>query len=176
MQMDAGLDTGDILYQSTCAILADDTSTTLYDKLAQLGINALLSTLQQLENNSVTPQKQDNTQATYAKKLTKAEAKLDWSLSAMQLERYIRAFNPWPISFFNLQGEIIKVLRATAADQAHSAIPGTILHANKQGIQVATAHGVLTLLELQPPGKRSMSVQDLLNSRHQQFKVGNLLS
>ena len=94
MKMDVGLDTGDMLYKLACPITSDDTSATLYDKLADLGPQGLIETLQQLADNTAKPEVQDDALATYAEKLSKEEARLDWSLSAAQLERYIRAFNP----------------------------------------------------------------------------------
>ena len=99
MQMDVGLDTGDMLYKLSCPITAEDTSGTLYDKLAELGPQGLITTLKQLADGTAKPEVQDETLVTYAEKLSKEEARIDWSLSAAQLERCIRAFNPWPMSW-----------------------------------------------------------------------------
>lgn len=172
MQMDVGLDTGDMLYKVSCPILPTDTSATLYDKLAGLGPEALLTTLEQLSQSSVTPEKQDDRLATYAEKLSKEEARLDWALPAVQLERCVRAFNPWPVSFFIIEGQPVKVWQAQAINKQIAATPGTVLQADKQGIQVATAAGILNITELQPAGKKSMSAQDLLNSRREWFVAG----
>lgn len=176
MQMDVGLDTGDMLYKLSCPITADDTSATLYDKLAQLGPQGLIETLQQLAEGRARPQVQDETLATYAEKLSKEEARIDWSLSACELERCIRAFNPWPMSYLMVDEQPVKVWKALALDINSDAAPGTIIDATKRGIQVATGEGVLNLESLQPAGKKAMSAQDLLNSRREWFIPGNTLS
>ncbi|MBG6246000.1 methionyl-tRNA formyltransferase [Candidatus Symbiopectobacterium sp. 'North America'] len=176
MQMDAGLDTGAMLHKLSCPITPQDTSASLYDRLAELGPQGLLTTLASLAQGTAVAEKQNDSLATYAEKLSKEEAKLDWSLSAEQLERCIRAFNPWPVSYITIDEQPVKVWKASALDADHSAQPGTIISADKQGIQVATAQGVLNLLQLQPAGKKPMSVQDLLNSRREWFTPGNLLA
>lgn len=175
MQMDVGLDTGDMLYKLSCPITAEDTSATLYDKLAQLGPQGLLATLTQIATGTATPEIQDETQVTYAEKLSKEEALLDWSLPAEQLERCIRAFNPWPMSYFVIEDQPVKVWKASVINSQAKAKPGTIIEANKQGIQVATAEGILNLESLQPAGKKAMNAQDLLNSRREWFTPGNRL-
>lgn len=175
MQMDAGLDTGDMLLKAKCPITAEDTSASLYDKLALLGPNALLETLTLITTGKAIAKKQDESQVTYAEKLSKQEAKLDWTLSAQQLERCVRAFNPWPISYFELNDEPIKVWQANVINQQSNQAPGTILQANKQGIQIATADGIINLTQLQPAGKKPMSAADILNSRQSWFTIGRLL-
>ena len=176
MQMDVGLDTGDMLYKLSCPITDEDTSATLYDKLAELGPKGLIDTLQQLADNRVQPEVQDEALVTYAEKLSKEEARLDWSLSAAQLERCIRAFNPWPMSWLEIDGQPVKVWQASVIAGPVNAAPGTIVEANKQGIQVATVEGILNLESLQPAGKKAMSAQDLLNSRREWFTPGNSLA
>lgn len=176
MQMDVGLDTGDMLYKLSCPITAQDTSATLYAKLAELGPQGLLATLQQLAQGSAQPQVQDEARATYAEKLSKEEARIDWSLSAAQLERCIRAFNPWPMSWFMIDDQPVKIWQASVIPSATGAEPGTILDVSKAGIQIATADGILNLESLQPAGKKAMSAQDLLNSRREWFVPGNLLA
>ncbi len=103
MQMDEGLDTGDMLHKVYCDILPTETSTSLYNKLAELAPSALIDVLDNLENSKFIAEKQDGSQSNYAEKLSKEEAQLDWSLPAMQLERNIRAFNPWPIAYFSTE-------------------------------------------------------------------------
>ncbi|MEX5413533.1 methionyl-tRNA formyltransferase [Atlantibacter hermannii] len=176
MQMDVGLDTGDMLYKLACPITPDDTSASLYDKLAELGPQGLIETLQLLASGKASPEVQDESRVTYAEKLSKEEALLDWSLSAAQLERCIRAFNPWPMSYFMMDGQPVKVWKASVLETGFNAAPGTILEADKQGIQVATAQGILNLEELQPAGKKAMKAQDLLNSRKAFFAPGNRLA
>ncbi|MCZ4060044.1 methionyl-tRNA formyltransferase [Pantoea sp. LMR881] len=174
MQMDVGLDTGDMLYKLACPITPEDTSATLYDKLAQLGPQGMLDTLAQLASSLAQPEKQDEASANYAEKLSKEEARLNWQLSAVQLERCIRAFNPWPVSFFIIDGQPVKVWKATVLPHANKQ-PGEIIAADKSGIQIATADGVLNLLQIQPSGKKPMSAQDLLNSRREWFEPGTIL-
>ncbi|MFL4214269.1 methionyl-tRNA formyltransferase [Enterobacter mori] len=176
MKMDVGLDTGDMLFKLACPITNEDTSATLYDKLADLGPQGLIETLQQLAENTATPEVQDEALVTYAEKLSKEEAQLDWSLSAAQLERCIRAFNPWPMSWMMIDDQPVKVWKASVIDGDTSEEPGTIIEASKQGIQVATAKGILNLESLQPAGKKAMSAQDLLNSRREWFIPGNRLA
>ncbi|MBH1932672.1 methionyl-tRNA formyltransferase [Serratia rubidaea] len=175
MQMDVGLDTGDMMHKIACPIEATDTSASLYDKLAELGPQGLLATLQQMADGTAQREVQDEALVTYAEKLSKEEARLDWRLSAAQLERCVRAFNPWPISYFTVDEQPVKVWQAQALTGSNGAEPGTILQADKHGIQVATAEGILCLTQLQPAGKKPMSAQDLLNSRREWFTPGNRL-
>ncbi|MEI9484342.1 methionyl-tRNA formyltransferase [Enterobacter cancerogenus] len=176
MKMDVGLDTGDMLYKLSCPITPEDTSATLYDKLAELGPQGLIKTLEQLAEGTAKPEVQDEALMTYAEKLSKDEALLDWTLPAAQLERCIRAFNPWPVSWMVIDDQPVKVWKASVIESHVQAAPGTIVEANKQGIQVATADGILNLESLQPAGKKAMSVQDLLNSRREWFIPGNRLA
>ncbi|TNH09463.1 methionyl-tRNA formyltransferase [Testudinibacter sp. TR-2022] len=180
MQMDIGLDTGDMLHKVRCPLAADETSTSLYQKLAQIAPNALLEVLNGLQSSKFKPEKQDEAHSNYAQKLSKEEAKLDWQLSAAQLERCIRAFNPWPISYLvtqdgNQQTQSVKVYQAQVLPSVEKQ-PGTILAADKQGIQIATADGVLNLTLLQPAGKKPMTAQELLNSRRDWFPIGTVLA
>lgn len=180
MQMDAGLDTGDMLHKVFCDIDLQDTSADLYHKLAEIAPNALIEVLNHLTDGTFIAEPQDDTQSNYAEKLSKEEAKLDWQLSAAQLERNIRAFNPWPMAYLQLTDEqgnpqTLKVYQATVLPSV-SQIPGTIISADKNGIQIATADGVLNLLQLQPAGKKPMSAQDLLNGRADWFAVGKVLA
>lgn len=176
MQMDAGLDTGAMLLKLACPISATDTSATLYDRLAALGPQGMLETLSQLSQGSATPQPQDESLATYAEKLSKEEARLDWSLSAAQLERCIRAFNPWPVSYFSIDDQPIKVWLASVLPHQPGYQPGEIVQADKNGIQIATAQGILNIHTLQPAGKKAMSAQDILNSRREWFTPGTRLA
>lgn len=166
MQMNSGLDCGDILCQRSCPISATDTSATLYQKLIPPGTQALLSTLEQLMQGRLTPQIQDEHQACYAHKLDKQEARLNWQLSASQLERCVRAFNPWPVSHLLLGDEQIKVWQASVTP-ALPVMPaaGTVISADKRGIAIACGQDVLNLHTVQPAGKKAMSVADFLNSR-----------
>ncbi|MBF0752018.1 MULTISPECIES: methionyl-tRNA formyltransferase [unclassified Pasteurella] len=180
MQMDEGLDTGDMLHKVYCDILPTETSASLYDKLAELAPPALIEVLDQLETGKFIAEKQDNSQSNYADKLSKEEAKLDWSLSATQLERNIRAFKPWPMAYFSTEDkagspQTLKVYQAEVLSHQDKPV-GMILCADKTGIQIATAEGVLNILQLQPAGKKPMSAQDLLNGRADWFPVGKVLA
>lgn len=175
MQMDVGLDTGDMLYKLACPITAEDTSATLYDKLASLGPQGLIETLKQLASGTAVPEAQNESLATYAEKLSKDEARVDWTLPAVQLERCIRAFNPWPMSWFEVDGQPVKIWTASVIPGNTDAEAGTLLDASRQGIQVATGDGIINLLSLQPAGKKAMSAQDLLNSRREWFIPGRRL-
>lgn len=175
MKMNVGLDTGDVLHKSVYDIKPDDTSMTLYKELSVIGSEALLKTLQELADNNVRVEIQNEQQATYAEKLTKKEAKLDWSLPALQLERCIRAFNPWPVSYFIVDKYLIKVWKAQVLTSINNFKPGTIINADKKGIQVATAKDVLNIIKLQIAGKRAMSASCMLNARRQWFTIGRRL-
>lgn len=180
MQMDIGLDTGDMLSIKTCPIAATDTSATLYNKLADIGPAALTETVNDIAAGQINPQKQDDEQACYAKKLSKEEALIDWQLSATTLERCIRAFNPWPVSYLSIddngKAKNVKVWQANVVNESTDATPGTVLAANKAGIQVATADGqILNITSLQPPGKKPMAAHEFLNARAGWFSVGQLV-
>lgn len=176
MQMDVGLDTGDMLLKTYLPIEDDDTSATLYEKLALQGPDALLQALEGLANGTLTAEKQDEALANYAEKLSKEEARLDWSKSATQLWQEVRAFNPWPVSYFEHQGNTIKVWQTQVSTTSSNAAPGTIISASKKGIEVATGDGVLTLLSMQLPGKKPLSVADILNARGDWFTPNTRLN
>ena len=174
-QMDEGLDTGDMLKIATLPIEATDTSATMYDKLADLGPDALLDCLRDIANGTAIATKQDDSLANYAKKLGKEEACIDWSMDAVAIERCIRAFNPWPMSHFTVAEHTIKVWQAEVVEMAEPAPAGTILQADKHGIVIATGAQALRLLMLQPPGKKAMQAHELLNSRRDWFEVDTTL-
>ncbi|WP_210449772.1 methionyl-tRNA formyltransferase [Vibrio crassostreae] len=176
MQMDIGLDTGDMLSIATLPIEATDTSASMYEKLAGLGPDALVECLSDIASGKAVAEKQDDELANYAKKLSKEEARINWSDDAAHIERCVRAFNPWPMSHFEAAENSIKVWQSRVAGQASDKPAGTILQADKTGIYVATGQGVLVLEQLQVPGKKAMSVQDILNSRASWFEVGTQLS
>ncbi|QKG46765.1 methionyl-tRNA formyltransferase [Providencia rettgeri] len=176
MQMDAGLDTGDMLYKAICPINPSDTSASLYDKLAIIGPEALIHTVEMLSSGQCTAEKQDDSLANYAEKLSKEEARINWQDDAVHIERYIRAFNPWPMSYFMVEEQLIKVWQAEALEEAHDKQPGTIISADKKGICIATGNGILNITQLQPPGKKAMSAQDILNSRREWFTPEQVLA
>lgn len=176
MQMDIGLDTGDMLSIATLPIEATDTSASMYNKLAELGPVALVDCLSTIANGTAVAQKQNDELANYAKKLSKEEAKIDWTMDADAIERCVRAFNPWPMSHFSVEDKAIKVWQSRVETYTGNATPGTIIQADKTGIYVATGSNAIVFEQLQVPGKKAMGVQDILNSRKEWFEVGNTLN
>lgn len=178
MQMDEGLDTGAMLLKQTVAIEADDTGDSIREKLSVAGQSALLTTLARLAESrnysSLNPQTQDDAEACYASKLHKQEAAIDWQQSATDIVNKIRAFNSSNVTYSQLDDERIKIWRATLSDQTseQNVPPGTILHADKQGIVVNTGQGRIAITQLQLPGGKVLSCQDILNSRASMFAVG----
>lgn len=173
MQMDEGLDTGDMLDIATLPVAHDDTSASLYDKLAELGPNALVRVVDNL--SSFTPKKQNEAEASYAKKLSKDEARMNWQLSAAQLDRNVRAFNPWPVAWTVAEDHNIKIWQVTVLSEHVDTPPGTVIRADKKGIVVATGKGLLSINRLQIPGKKAMSAADVMNARGAWFTPGTLL-
>jgi methionyl-tRNA formyltransferase len=166
MQMEAGLDTGPMLHALKIPILLDDTGGSLHDRLAELGARALLESLNGIADGSLLPQPQDDGLATYAKKLGKQEALIDWTRTVAEIDRQIRAFNPWPVAQCKFQDNVMRIWQARPLDSTtpDGAQPGQVLEAGKGGIDVATGAGVLRIIELQMPGKRAMSAADFLNA------------
>jgi len=166
MQMDAGLDTGAMLALAAIPIHAHDTAASLHDRLAEIGAPLLVSTLAKLERGDITPQAQDNALATYATKLKKEEAQLNWSADAAQLARRVRAFNPWPVAHTTLDKQTLRLWGAHAEGGASASLsPGTVLSADADGVRVQCATGVLCITQLQLEGGKVLDARNFLNGR-----------
>jgi len=155
MQMDEGLDTGAMLIKKICPITVRDTAQTLHDKLAILGAQAIIVALDKVDQGSLTGVLQDTAQATYAAKISKAESLLDWTQSATQLQRAIRAYNPAPAAHSSLRGTTIKIWQASVSLEGHGEA-GMVIDVNKQGIVVACGQGALCLEVLQKPNSKAL--------------------
>jgi methionyl-tRNA formyltransferase len=165
MGMEAGLDTGPMYLTRRMAIDPRETAGTLHDKLAALGAEALMAALPGILDGSLTPVTQDDGLATYAKKLGKEEALIDWHRPAREIDRMIRAFDPWPVAETRLGGTTLRLWGSELPGLTTSAGPGRVIATGKAGIDVATGDGVLRLTRLQPPGKRPMGAAEFLNAR-----------
>ena len=171
MQMDAGLDTGAMLTITRCTIDANETSGSLYNKLAAMGGPALLGTLDKIEAGTAVATAQDNDQSTYAEKIDKIEALINWSESAAMIDRRIRAFNPFPAAYTEIGDQRVKIWGAQVASE-QQASPGQILAADNNGLLVACGQGCLLLTEIQLAGKSRMPVSEILRSRAELFAPG----
>lgn len=165
MQMDAGLDTGDMLLKKVIPITDQDTSASLHDQLAELGAVALLEVLEGLSMGIVTTEVQDESLVTYAEKLTKAEALIDWNQPADVISRQIRGLNPWPVAQTSHLGEPLRIWMAQSIKANHEANPGTVVIEGPEGIDVATGEGLLRVTRLQLPGGKPLEARDFLNGR-----------
>jgi methionyl-tRNA formyltransferase len=165
MQLDAGLDTGPILLERRWRIGSDDTAGDLHDALSELGAGALIDALDGLAAGTIEARAQPVEGACYAPKIEKREAPLDWTASAIRLDRQVRAFNPWPVAETRLAGESLRVLHARVVEATgNSAAPGTLLGIADDGLHVACGDGVLAIRELQRAGKRPVSARDFANA------------
>ena len=173
MRMEAGLDTGPMLLKVSTPISTQDSGGSLHDRLAALGPPAVIEAISGLAAGTLQGGVQDDSLATYAHKLNKDEARLDWSRPAIELERLVRAFHPWPICHSTLNGEALKVHAAQMGEG--SGAPGTILAADKSGLTVACGMGALRLTRLQLPGGKALNFSDVYNSRREQFDAGLVL-
>ncbi len=165
MRMETGLDTGPVYAEARLAIAPGTTGGELHRRLSVLGARLLAEHLDALLAGRLEAKPQDPARACYAAKLEKAEAELDWNRPAIELERQVRAFNPWPVAQTRCEEAVLRIWRATAEAGAAEAAPGTVLAEGRDGILVACGEGRLRLTELQPPGKRAMTAADFVNAR-----------
>jgi methionyl-tRNA formyltransferase len=167
--MDAGLDTGPMLVRRTMRIAADDTAGSLHDRLSLQGASVIVEALEGLESGKLTPQAQPAEGVTYAAKLEKSEARIDWNARAIEIERKVRAFNPWPIAETMYNGEQLRVLRAKAEPGEESSRlagqpPGTVLLISDEAVVIQCGLGRLALYEVQRAGRRAVTARDFANA------------
>lgn len=175
MQMDEGLDTGPMLATATCDIDNEDNAGTLESKLAVLGPPTLVGVLDDIQKASSSAVQQNDCLATYARKISKAEARIDWGVPADTVARMIRAFNPAPVAYTTLGAERLRIWFAAPVPGASDAPPGTVLSCDNSAIRVACENSILALTKLQLPGGKPMAVGDLLRGRGDQFAIGTRL-
>jgi methionyl-tRNA formyltransferase len=171
MQMDTGLDTGPVLLQWRCEISRDYTGGRLHDELSVLGASALLAALDGLERGSLTGVPQPQEGATYAAKIDKTESRIDWRRDALDIERKVRAFNPWPVAETTLEGEQLRIFAARAESSSYeipnapkSSDPGSIISVQDDFMRVVCGTGALAVTHVQRPGRRVIPVRDLSHS------------
>ncbi|VEB35487.1 methionyl-tRNA formyltransferase [Legionella cherrii] len=172
MQMDVGMDTGAMLRKVSCSLSASETAQSLHDKLAQISAQPLLQTLDELANQTIQPEIQNNELATYAHKINKEDACINWQHSAIEIDRLIRAFNPWPIAYTTFEHEILRIHQAQIVALQAQQAPGTVVHLDKKGMLVATGDQGLLIEKIQFPGGKVISIADWLNSSKSQARVG----
>jgi methionyl-tRNA formyltransferase len=175
MAMDVGLDTGDMFCKVSCPITSEDTASSLHDTLAHLSADPLLRTLDLLANHNEQTESQNNELVTYAPKINKEDACIQWHDSAVAIDQMIRAYNPWPIAYTSFAGNVIRIYQAQIVDRECSQAPGTIVNIDKTGILVATRNKSVLIEKIQFPGAKAISVADWLNSGKTQLQTGFVL-
>jgi methionyl-tRNA formyltransferase len=168
MQMDEGLDTGDILHQQTCQISPADTTGSLFESLAQIGSDCILKTLELIDTSHLQPVKQTVAGVSYAHKIQKTEALIKWNKPVLDIDRKIRAFNPAPVAYMQYAGLAVRIWAAKILQQdTRNIVPGTIIGNSASGLDIATADQALRILKLQLPGKKVMDYRDFYNGNPQ---------
>lgn len=176
MQMDEGLDTGAMLLKTITPIHDDDTGGSLHDRLATMGGEAIVKAMALLEKGELSGEAQNDDQACYAHKLSKEEGHIDWQQDAAAIERLVRAFNPWPGTYTDLDDQRIRIHEARALADASAEAPGTVIRREREGIDVACGEGTLRITRLQLPGARAQSINDLINGGKQLLLPGQELN
>lgn len=175
MQMDVGMDTGNMLAKIACPLDPQETAGSLHDKLAQIAAEPLLRTLDLVAEQQAQAEIQNNDLATYAAKINKEDAHIKWQQSAKEIDQVIRAFNPWPIAYTAVNNEFMRIYQARILDSKSESQPGTVLKIEKSGLSVATASNDLLIEKIQFPGGKAMAVADWLNASKAQLYVGLIL-
>lgn len=170
IKMNQKMDAGPILQQEKYDLSGTETSGELHDQLSQLGARLLLTTLNQLEKNNIVPIPQDDKQATFARKIEKQEAMIDWKKSAVDIFNQIRAFNPWPIATTHLLNQSLRIFKAAVSNKKTNVQPGTFLGFENNALCIATGNGILEIQSLQLPGKKEMSASDFMHGHAQLLK------
>lgn len=177
MQMDKGLDTGDMLSKLHCPITEQDTSASLHDQLAELGAQQISGLLDDLDANRLTAEKQSEETVCYAEKLSKQEGLIDWQLPATQINQTIRAFNPWPVAHTHVKDEVVRIWQSQPCSYQSDLPPGSLVAIeNSEALIIATGSGCVALTKLQFPGGKPLRVDQILNAKRDKFVVGRLLS
>jgi methionyl-tRNA formyltransferase len=171
MQMDVGLDTGPMLLERVTPIDARETGGTLHDRLSTLGAQAILEAIETIAAGTATPRQQPKEGATYAAKIKKEEALIDWSKSAKEIDRHVRAFNPWPIAETRWNGQQLRVWEASPTSKQTNGAPGTVIATSSDGIEVATGNGTLQLTRVQAAGRKAMPAADFLKANRPEGAV-----
>ena len=172
MQMEAGLDTGPVLLESRLNIQQNDTSASLHDSLSALGAKSLLDCLNSLSKRLENAREQNHDDACYAHKITKAEATINWSESANQIDQKIRAFNPWPICQSSCQSQRLRIWQAEPIKLSHSSKPGTVLSIDKDSLKIACGENTLNITVIQRDGSKPVPIKDFINST--KIKIGDI--
>lgn len=163
MQMDPGLDTGDMLERTEVPLAPDETGGSLFDKLSRAGAELLIRTLHKLETGALEPEKQPEESPTpYARMIRKEDGRIDWNMEAEAIERRVRGLNPWPSAYTSLNGKTLKIWRAEVLPRDSEKAPGTVAEAGKNGLDVQTGKGMLRILEVQLEGKKRMDTDAFL--------------
>ncbi len=173
MQMDEGMDTGDILFTKVVPVAADETGGSLFDKLASAGAELIVSALDEIEAGNVHPVKQDESKASYAKMLNKKLGYVRFVRSAAEIERLIRGLDPWPSTYTMYKDKTLKLWKAEVINKKYAEAPGTVIQVDADAIYVNTSDGVLKITELQLEGKRRMKTRDFLLGY--KIEVGDVL-
>jgi len=160
--MDEGLDTGDILIQTEVPIEKDDTTESLQERLSLLGANILIETIEKIKEGNITPKSQDHSKASYAPPIRKEDGRIDWKRKAEEIDRQVRAFNPWPGAFTKWDGKLLKIFKGEVRNRETNDQPGTAIWVGSDFIEVATGKGTFLIKEVQLEGKRRIGVRDFL--------------